>query len=191
MKDAWYEHLSRVPSKVPRHDVLLITGDLNAKVGAANTNHKRAMGKHSCGVMNNNGECLADFRLNNNCIIGGTIFPHKTIHKLTCRSPDGWSFNQIDQIIVNGKWQRSLTGVRAFRGADVFSDHHLITATVKLKLRKVKKHSQQRKQLDTTKRVQVSNSSLSWRLGTVSEHLLIEQKRTSQSTPRGMWSGIP
>lgn len=36
-------------------------------------------------------------------------------------------------------------------GANVFSDHHLITATVKLKLRKVKKQNQQRKQLDTTK----------------------------------------
>lgn len=54
-------------------------------------------------------------------------------------------------IIVNGKWQRSLTDVRAFRGADVFSDHRLITATVKLKLCKVKKQSQQRKELDTTK----------------------------------------
>lgn len=151
VKDEWYEHLSQVISKVPRHDMLLITGDLNAKVGEGNTNYERAMGKHGCGVMNNNGERLADFCLNNNCVIGGTIFPHKAIHKLTWRSPDGRSFNQIDHIIVNGKWRRSLTDVRAFRGADVFSDHHLITATVKLKLRKVKKQNQQRKQLDTTK----------------------------------------
>lgn len=151
VKDEWYEHLSQVISKVPCHDMLLITGDLNAKVGEDNTNYERAMGKHGCGVMNNNGERLADFCLNNNCVIGGTIFPHKAIHKLIWRSPDGRSFNQIDHIIVNGKWRRSLTDVRAFRGADVFSDHHLITATVKLKLRKVKKQNQQRKQLDTTK----------------------------------------
>lgn len=27
MKDEWYEHLSQVISKVPRHDMLLITGE--------------------------------------------------------------------------------------------------------------------------------------------------------------------
>ena len=151
VKDVWYEHLSQVISKVPRHDMLLIIGDLNAKVGNDNTNYGRAMGKHGCGVMNNNGERLADFCLNNNLVIGGTIFPHKNIHKLTWRSPDDRSVNQIDHIITNGKWRRSLTDVRAFRGADVFSDHHLITATVKLKLRKMKKQSEQRKQLDSTK----------------------------------------
>lgn len=38
--------------------MLLIIGDLNAKVGAENTNYERAMGKHQCGVMNNNGDVL-------------------------------------------------------------------------------------------------------------------------------------
>lgn len=48
--------------------MLLITGDLNTKVGEDNTNYKRAMGKYSCNVMNNNGECLADVCINNNWI---------------------------------------------------------------------------------------------------------------------------
>ena len=151
VKDEWYEQLNHVVSKVPRHDLLLVIGDLNAKVGADNSTYERAMGKHGCGVMNNNGERLADFCLNNNCVIRGTIFPHKSIHKLTWRSPDGRSVNQIDHVIVNGKWRRSLTDVRAFRGADVFSDHYLITATVSLKLRKVKKQNLQRRRLDITK----------------------------------------
>lgn len=89
VKDERYEHLSQVISGVPRHDLLLIAGDLNAKVGEDNTNYERAVGKYGCRVMNNNGERLADFCLNNNCVIGGTIFSHKTIHKLTWRSPDG------------------------------------------------------------------------------------------------------
>ena len=58
--------------------------------------------------------------------------------------------NQIDHIIINGKWRRSLQDVRVCRGADIYSDHYLVTARVKLKLHKVVPESQRRKQLDVT-----------------------------------------
>ena len=48
----------------------------------------------------------------------------------------------------NGKWRKTLQDVRVCRGADAHSDHYLITATIKLKLRKVAKQSQHRKHLD-------------------------------------------
>ncbi|XP_032239018.2 craniofacial development protein 2-like [Nematostella vectensis] len=150
-KDDWYDHLTQVISRVPRHDMLLVIGDLNAKVGTDNTNYERAMGVYGCSTMNNNSELLADFCLNNDLVIGGTIFPHKNIHKLTWRSPDGRTLNQIDHIIINGKWRRSLLNVRVYRGADASSDHNLVVTSVKLKLRKVKKQVQQRKQLDAVK----------------------------------------
>ena len=35
-----------VVSKVPQHGMLLIMGDLNAKVGADNTEFEKSMGKH-------------------------------------------------------------------------------------------------------------------------------------------------
>ena len=54
-KEDWYEQLQQV-SKVPQYDMLLIIEDTNAQVGAEKSNTERAMGKHSCGVMNNNGE---------------------------------------------------------------------------------------------------------------------------------------
>ena len=41
---------------MPQPDMLLIIGDMNAKVGAENSNCERAMGKHGCGVMNYYGE---------------------------------------------------------------------------------------------------------------------------------------
>lgn len=149
--DDWYEELHLAVSKVPQRDLLLIMGDINAKVGNDNTNCERAMGRHGCGVMNDNGERLVDFCLNNNCVIGGTIFPHKTIHKLTWKSPDGSTINQIDHILINGKWRRSLQDLRVCCGADVNSDHYLLTAIIKLKLRKVAKQSQHRKHLDVAK----------------------------------------
>ena len=103
VKDDWYEQLQSVVSQVAQHDLLLTIGDLNAKVGADNTNNRRVMGTHGCGLMNDNGERLIDFCATNNCVIGGTIFSHKAIHKLTWRSPDGKTSNQIDHVIGNGK----------------------------------------------------------------------------------------
>uniref|UniRef100_A0A3B1KAX6 Endonuclease/exonuclease/phosphatase domain-containing protein n=1 Tax=Astyanax mexicanus TaxID=7994 RepID=A0A3B1KAX6_ASTMX len=150
-KDQWYEKLQQTVFKVPQHDMLVIMGDINAKVGADNTDCERAMGKHGCGVMNDNGERLVDFCMTNNYVIGGTIFPHKTIHKLTWKSPDGSTINQIDHILMNGKWRRSLQDVRVYRRADVNSDHYLLTAIIKLKLRKAQKRSQHRKHLDVAK----------------------------------------
>lgn len=52
-------------------------------------------------------------------------------------SPGGKDKNQIAHIAINGKWKRSLQDVRMKRGADVGSDHHLVTANIKLKLMKV------------------------------------------------------
>ena len=100
-KDDWYDHLQQAVSKVPQLDMLLIMGDLNAKVGEDNTEREEAMGKHGCGTISDNGERLVDFCLNNSCIIGGTVFPHKDIHKLTWVSPTGRTINQIDHILIH------------------------------------------------------------------------------------------
>ncbi len=151
VKEDWYEQLQMAVSKVPQHDVLLLTGDMNAKVGTDNSNNERAVGKYGCGERNNNGERLVDFCTNNNLVIGGTIFPHKNIHKLTWQSPDGRTINQIDHIIINGKWRRSLQDVRAYRGTDAYSDHYQIAATIKLKLKKSFPQGHWQKKLDIAK----------------------------------------
>lgn len=119
-------------------------GDMNATVGADNSDCDRATGKHGCGVINDNGERLIDFCLENDCVVGGTIFPHRNIHKLIWKSPDCFTVNQIDHILINGKWRRSLF----CRGADVNSDHCLVTATIKLKPRKAAKPNQLKKHID-------------------------------------------
>jgi endonuclease/exonuclease/phosphatase family metal-dependent hydrolase len=70
--------------------------------------------------------------------IGKRLFQHKTIHKLTWTSPDGRTKNQIDHVIINGKWRRSLQDIRVMRSADVGSDHNLVIAKLTLTLRKAK-----------------------------------------------------
>ncbi len=56
--------------------------------------------------------------------------------------------NQIDHLMINGTWRRSLLDVRVKRGADVGSDHQMVEATVKVKLRKTGCKRPGRQQLD-------------------------------------------
>ena len=83
-------------------------------------------------------------------MIGGTLFQHKTIHKLTWRSPDGRTESHIDHILVNGKWRRFLQDVKR-RLADVGSDHNLLIGKLALKLRKAKTGEKKKEHFDTTK----------------------------------------
>ncbi|XP_061188077.1 craniofacial development protein 2-like [Saccostrea echinata] len=72
-KDSFYEELQRAIEETPVHDVLLILGNVNAKVVTNNEGKESIMGKYGCGVINNNGSRLEDFCQENKLIIGGKI----------------------------------------------------------------------------------------------------------------------
>ena len=72
MKEDWYEQLQAEVAKVPQHDMFLVMGDMNAKIGSNTTDRERAMGSQGCGTIYNNGERPVNFCLNSNCVIGGT-----------------------------------------------------------------------------------------------------------------------
>ena len=52
--------------------------DMNAKIGADNTNSKHIMSKYGIGVQNENGGIFVEFCAFNDLVIGGTSFPHET-----------------------------------------------------------------------------------------------------------------
>ena len=111
-------------------------GDMNAKVGRDNTGEEEVMGIHGIGQVNDNGERFKGLCGFNQLVIGGTIFPHKTVHKASWVSPDGKTENQIDHFTISKKFRRSLQDVRVMRGADIGSDHHLLIGKVKIKLKR-------------------------------------------------------
>jgi hypothetical protein len=150
-KDQFYQQLQETVDSSPKRDIIMILGDLNAKVGTNNRNRELHMGKHGIGEMNENGELFADFCVQNDLVIGGTIFKHKNIHKVTWISPDHNTQNQIDHICISRKWRRSLMDVRAYRGADVGSDHILLIGKLRVKIKKNIRATQKRTHLDTDK----------------------------------------
>ncbi|KAJ8336989.1 hypothetical protein SKAU_G00382090 [Synaphobranchus kaupii] len=110
-------------------------GDFNAKIGSDNTGREQSMGKHGLWEMNENGELFSDFCAFNNMVIGGSVYPHKRVHKVTWISPNHVTENQIDHICISRRFRRSLLDVRPRRGADAASDHHLVTGKFRFKLK--------------------------------------------------------
>ena len=112
-KDLFYHNLQNQIDKSPRHDIMLIMGDINAKIGSDNNGYEPCMGKEGLGERNNNGQRLIDICLENGLVIGGSVFQNKNIHKATWTSPDNRAKNQIDHIAINQKWRRSMKDVKA------------------------------------------------------------------------------
>ena len=135
-KDQFYSRLQAVLDKLRDKGINILMGDFNAKLGSDNRGYEEVMGQHALGEMNENGEKFADLCGLNNFVIGGSIFAHKRIHKATWVSPDHVTENQIDHFCITKKFRRSLQDVRVRRGADAASDHHLLTARLKLKLKR-------------------------------------------------------
>ena len=137
VKDKFYNELDAVQSKLPGHDVKLVLGDFNARVGKDPTPYHGVIGKHSFhDFATDNGNRFLDFCVFNELTVGGTLFEHKDIHKCTWYSRDKYKTRaQIDHICISRKWSHSLLDVRVCRGADIGSDHRLVRGYVKLKLK--------------------------------------------------------
>ena len=81
VKDECYLRLQDAVDNRNKHDMLVITGDTNAKVGDRNVDFERVMGKHGLRIQNDNGERLCEMCDVNELVITGTLFPYKGIHK--------------------------------------------------------------------------------------------------------------
>ncbi|VDP42339.1 unnamed protein product [Schistosoma margrebowiei] len=135
-KDQFYDRLQSSIEQCPTKDLAVLMRDLDAMVGMDNTGYEDIMGRHGLGESNENGERFANLCAFSKLIIGGTIFPHKRIHKTTWTSPNHNTQNQIDHICINKVFRRTIENVRTKRGADMASDHHLLVAKMKLELKK-------------------------------------------------------
>ena len=135
-KDNFYRQLNDVQSGLPSHDIKLVLGDFNARVGRDFTAHPGVIGRHSYHKeANDNGKRMLDFCTMHQLTIGGTLFEHKDIHKTTWRSPNGHTVTQIDHICISTRWSHSLLDVRSMLGADINTTHYLVRGYVSIKLK--------------------------------------------------------
>ena len=124
--DRFCEELENVYDGAASHDVKMILGDMNAKIGREKM-YKPVIGQESIHKeSNNNRERLIDFAVSRNMIVSSTYFPHNRIHKMTWGSPDGTTFNQTDHVLIDGRHSSDVKGIRSCRGADCDSNHFMV-----------------------------------------------------------------
>ena len=72
-------------------------------------------------------------------VIANTLFQQHKRRLYTWTSPDGQHRNQIDYILCSQKWRSTIQSAKTRPGADCGSDHELLIAKFRLKLKKVGK----------------------------------------------------
>jgi hypothetical protein len=64
---------------------------------------------------NDNGMQHINFTLHQYMIVGGTLFPHETIHKGTLRTAYGTTVNHTDHVLTDQQRYMNLLDIRSFR----------------------------------------------------------------------------
>ena len=127
----FYEELSSLVRSIPKHNLLVIGGDMNAQIGK-NRNNKYSLHNTS----NRNGQHLIDFMIGNRLTCLNTNF-QKREGKLWTHTYANKSKALIDYLFINRKWKNSAMNCEAYSTFEgVSSDHRIVTAKIRLSLRK-------------------------------------------------------
>ena len=127
----FYEELSSLVCSIPKHNLLVNGGDMNAKIGK-NRNNKYNLHNTS----NRNGQHLIDFMIENRLTCLNTNY-QKREGKLWTYTYANNSKAQIDYVFINRKWKNSAMNCEAYSSFEgVSSDHQIVTAKLRLSLRK-------------------------------------------------------
>lgn len=139
VKEDFDNCLEKTCDAIPNYDMKIILGDFNAKVGKETYLHPACGGHSLHNETNDNGKRMVNFALGRDLAVTGTWFQHKDIYKITWRSSDNKICNQIDHILVDRRHCTNVCDVRSMRGAEIESDHFLVRAKIRLKIKKIEK----------------------------------------------------
>ena len=96
-------------------------------------------GKFGPGIRNEAGQRLIEFCQENALVIANTLLQQQKRRLCTWTSTDGQHRNQIDYILCSQRWRSSIQSAKTRPGADCGSDHELLIAKFRLKLKRVGK----------------------------------------------------
>jgi len=128
----FYTELMYVIDEVPKHHVLIIGGDMNAKIGK-----REAVVSSFHENTNRNGQLLLDLMKECNLVNISTSFS-KNYGKLWALIYPNGNRAQLDHILINRKWQNSAMNSEVYNILN--SDHRPCSVKLRLCLRANKKH---------------------------------------------------
>jgi len=133
-KDKFYDDLQKTYDRASKHDIVMVLGDLNAKIGKEKAYESVTEKNTLHDISNQNGEMVCNFAIENNMTVMNTQFQHKTIHKGTWISPDLTTANQTDHILINTNKKKTIQNVQTLRGPSCDSDNFLVKTIIKQRL---------------------------------------------------------
>jgi len=134
VKDEFYVKLQDTVGRVARGDLLIVMGDLNARVGDETDIWGEVLGRYGEEICNENGRRLLQFSSEHNLLIANTWFPHKKIHMYTWECRGRGLRSLIDYFLIGKEYRKQVVDVKAVRGAELGSDHYLVLLKIKLKV---------------------------------------------------------
>ena len=136
--EAFYNDLDDAYKLCGGQEMVVVMGDLNAKVGTEQDQQKVVVGQHGRGERNGRGDLWVDWSTTHEQVIMNTWFQHEKRHLYTWKCPGDTTRNQIDFITTNQRFRNSILQVKGYPGANCTSDHVAVIATMRVKLRKLK-----------------------------------------------------
>ena len=139
----FYDELSSLVRSIPKHNMLVIGGDMNAQI-RKNGNNKYSLHNTS----NRNGQYLTDIMIENRLARLNTNY-QKREGKLWTYTYANNTKAQIDYVLINKKWKNSAMNCEAYSSFEgVSTDHRIVTAKIRLSLRKNAKRTATTKHYD-------------------------------------------
>ena len=96
-------------------------------------------GKFGLGVQNKARKRLIEFCQENALVVANTLFQQHKRRLYKWTSTDGQYLNQVDSILFSQRWRSSIHAAKRKQGAECGSEHELLIAKFRLKLKKVGK----------------------------------------------------
>ena len=120
---SFYDELSSLTRQVPKHNVFMIGGDMNVKLGHIKVKNTNRNGKYLQNLITENSLCCLNKKFRKKC---DTLWTHRYQHGVKA---------QLGYMLVNRKWINSLMNCEAygiFEG--VSSDHRTVSVKLRLSL---------------------------------------------------------
>ena len=80
---------------------------------------------------------VIDFCERNGLIVTNTWFKKPKRRLYTWKAPGDWSRHQLDYILVKHRFRNSVKDLQTLPGADIGSDHNLLVAKFRTRLKKI------------------------------------------------------
>ena len=134
VKDTFYAKLHDLLRKAKRGEVVILAGDMNARVGRLSSNEAQLGGPFGLDTCRSeNGERLLTLCSEHRLFLASTNFRRSNCRYATWRPPSSnQPLTQIDHIAISHKWRGCIQDCRSYWSTSLDSDHALVCSKLSM-----------------------------------------------------------